>query len=391
MIKKIKTVALIVAAGRGVRAGSAETPKQYFTLANGETVLTKTMAAFDCHPAIDHVLTVIHADDETRYQNACAGIAKALPPVFGGASRQDSVRNGLEALEELSPELVLVHDAARPFVSARLISDVIDALKNARCALPTIDVIDTLKLIEQSSSEGAVLSTPERTRFRRAQTPQGFHFIDLLKAHQNAKEEVTDDAALMDGTQISLIEGDESNIKLTTPEDFAAMKPTTRYENRSATGFDVHAFTEGDSVTLGGIKIPHTQSLAGHSDADVALYALTDALLGSLALGDIGDHFPPSDNANKNRDSAEFLEHAVQLVSQKGGRITHLDLTIICESPKIYPHREAIQTRIASLCGLTLDRVSVKATTTEKLGFTGRQEGIAAQALASIEVPVKDA
>ena len=330
MVNPPQTVALIVAAGRGTRAG--DTPKQYRKLPDGQMVLTKTLSAFERHPGIDAVLTVIHADDRESYNAASKSIGKALPAVIGGATRQASVREGLEALADAAPDRVLVHDAARPFVSERLISDVLKALDTSACALPVLDVTDTIKQIVTDHEDGAVLSTPQRTHLKSAQTPQGFRFAALLQAHRQATHEVTDDAALMEDKNIALVQGETGNIKLTTPEDFTNMANTTRYETRTGTGFDVHAFCPGTEIRLGGLSIPHSKGLAGHSDADVALHALTDAILGSLALGDIGDHFPPSDAANKNRDSSEFLDFAVKLAAKSGGRITHLDLTIICEA-----------------------------------------------------------
>ncbi|MGC6511525.1 MAG: 2-C-methyl-D-erythritol 2,4-cyclodiphosphate synthase [Parvibaculales bacterium] len=390
MVNQLKTVALIVAAGRGVRAGGMDIPKQYRILPDGRTVLTRTLSVFDQHPEIDAVLSVIHADDREHYDAASALITKALPPVIGGVTRQDSVRNGLEALTNLAPDQILVHDAARPFVSTRLISDVIKALDSSACALPVIDVTDTIKHIISQNLDGVRLTTPPRDQLKSAQTPQGFRFAEFLQAHRQAGSGLTDDAALMEDGDIALVQGEAANIKLTTPEDFETMA-ATRYETRTGTGYDVHAFCAGAEIRLGGISIPHTKALAGHSDADVVLHALTDAVLGSQALGDIGDHFPPSEATNKNRDSAEFLAHAVELTAKSGGRITHLDVTIICEAPKILPHRDAMRARIADICGISPDRVSVKGTTTEKLGFTGREEGIAVQATASVEVAVKDA
>ncbi len=390
MVKKLKIIALIVAAGRGTRvakAGHEHIVKQYKTLSSGEMVLTKTLSAFDEHPMIDAILTVIHPDDGKLYAQASPSITKTLTPVTGGATRQLSVMNGLEALVKHKPDYVLVHDGARPFVSEKLISDVIKALDKTPCALPVIDITDTLKLIETSPQNGTHISTLKRDKYKCAQTPQGFHYPALLTAHRNAKQEITDDATLMEHANITLVQGDKANIKLTTLEDFSKMNENLPYETHTALGYDVHAFEAGNAVRLGGITIPHTHKLGGHSDADVALHALTDALLGTCALGDMGDHFPASDTANKNRDSAEFLAHAVNLVAQQNRRITHLDLVIICEAPQISPHRETMRKRIAHICNIDINRVSIKATTTEKLGFTGRSEGIAAQAMASIEIP----
>lgn len=399
----MKITALIVAAGRGHRAASQAggPPKQFRVLhggdESGDMVLTRTLRQFAAHPAISAIMTVVHPDDEELYLGAVAPLtpahlSKADSYAFGGATRSASVLNGLRALKNQSAknqgagDLVLIHDAARPFVSAKIIDDVIAALKTHDAALPVLDVTDTIK---QITPDG--LQTLDRQQLKRAQTPQGFVFAKILTAHEQAAKTgmtATDDAALAEqaGLSIALVAGDAANIKLTMPQDFYT---SSNMETHTATGFDVHKFSadKATSVTLGGIEIAHSHRLIGHSDADVALHALTDALLGCVSAGDIGMHFPPSDPAHKNRDSADFLTFAVEKIAAAGGRITHLDLTLICEAPKIAPHRTAMQARIAALCGVAEKRVSVKATTTEGLGFTGRGEGIAAQAIASVSLP----
>lgn len=399
--KDIRIAALIVAAGRGHRAYKSmqKTPKntslakQYRQLPSGEQVLTRTLKQFETHHAIDTILTVIHPDDETLYQTAAAGIAKATAFAKGGATRQASVLNGLKALEKHAPQVVLIHDAARPFVSHEIINEVIDALSTYDAALPVLDVTDTIRHVCATGSQPL-----ERASLKRAQTPQGFKFDIILAAHKNAVKQaqsVTDDITLAEsnGYSVALVKGDEANIKLTTEQDFITINRMDMLENmqtHTALGFDVHRFRtsdDGGSITLGGLKISHSRSLEGHSDADVALHALTDALLGTISAGDIGAHFPPSNETHKNRDSADFLQFAVDKITAVNGRIIHLDLTLICEAPKIDPHRDAMQARIAEICGISPKRVSVKATTTEKLGFTGRGEGIAAQAVASVLLP----
>ena len=402
MSRDKQITAIIVAAGRGTRASSrvsAELPKQYRLMPDGKTVLWHCLQKFCHHPLIDKILVVIHADDKTLYAETARDLPKLLPPVFGGATRQESVHAGLTALVPEKCDYVVVHDGARPFVDEALINRVIDGLASYPCVIPVLDVTDTLKQIHQASENGYQVSTPDRAQFRQAQTPQGFHFQDIYEAHQKAEESqslATDDAALMEANTIGFVDGAPENIKLTRAEDFTALMTNQNLETRTAAGYDVHAFdktpaAQGEqAIKLGGVAIEHSHQLVGHSDADVALHALTDALLGTLALGDIGDHFPPSDDAHKDRDSADFLRHAVYLITRHQAKIVHLDLTIICEVPKIKPHREAMRQQIAQICGISPMRVSVKATTTEKLGFTGREEGIAAQAMASIQCPAHD-
>jgi 2-C-methyl-D-erythritol 4-phosphate cytidylyltransferase / 2-C-methyl-D-erythritol 2,4-cyclodiphosphate synthase len=380
-----KCVALVVAAGRGRRFGG-DLPKQYLDLA-GRPVLRHTLAAFAANPEIDAVRVVIHPDDRQLYDIAAAGLG-VLEPVHGGATRQDSVRLGLESLRELAPDTVLIHDGARPFIDGGTIGRVIAALAARPGAVPAIQVADTLK----RGADGLVATTVDRSALYRAQTPQGFRYGDIVAAHQDViGEELTDDAAVAEraGLAVALVAGAEDNVKITT---FADLDRARRLfegpgEVRTGTGYDVHRFAPGTGVWLCGVQVPHDAGLEGHSDADVALHALTDALLGAIAAGDIGRHFPPTDLRWKGAASHVFLAHAAALVAGLGGRIVNLDVTIICERPKVGPHRAAMAARVADILGLRQDRVSVKATTTEGLGFTGRREGIAAQASASVWLP----
>lgn len=382
--------ALVVAAGRGSRFGGVQ-PKQYARL-GGRPVLHGTLAAFAAHPAVAAVRAVIHPDDRELYETAAAGLA-VLPPVSGGASRQESVRLGLESLAEAAPSRVLIHDGARPFVSAGIIDRVLAALDDAPGAIAAVPVTDTLK----READGRIDGTLPRAGLWQAQTPQGFRYRDILAAHRAALADgmgatLTDDAAVAEhaGLAVTLVEGSSDNLKITTADD---LKRAERLigaglpEFRSGSGFDVHRFGPGDHVMLCGVTLPHGQGLIGHSDADVGLHALTDAILGALALGDIGSHFPPSDPQWRGVDSGRFLSHACRLLAERGGRLVNADVTLICERPKVGPHRAAMAARIAALCGVAAERISVKATTTEGLGFTGRREGIAAQATVSICLP----
>jgi 2-C-methyl-D-erythritol 4-phosphate cytidylyltransferase/2-C-methyl-D-erythritol 2,4-cyclodiphosphate synthase len=381
-----RCVALVVAAGRGSRFGG-EIPKQWRDL-GGRPVLRHSLATFAAHPAIDAVRAVIHPDDRLLYDAAAAGLALG-DPILGGPTRQDSVRLGLEALVALDPEVVLIHDGARPFVNAGVIGRVIAGLKDHAGAIPALPVHDTLK---RGGPSGLIEATVPRAGLWRAQTPQGFHFPALLAAHRAAMgHEWTDDAAVAEqaGMTVSLVTGSEDNVKITTAQDLcrAAARQAEPGDIRVASGFDVHRFCDGDHVTLCNLAVPHDAGLEGHSDADVALHALTDALLGCIAAGDIGRHFPPTDPRWKGADSAIFLAHAGALIGALGGEIVHLDITIICERPKIGPYRAAMTARTAEILGLDEGRVSIKATTTEGLGFTGRREGIAAQAMATVRLP----
>lgn len=381
--------ALLVAAGRGERAG-ADGPKQYRML-GGEPVLRRTVRSFAGHPLVSNILVVIHPDDIAAYEDAARGLPRLLPAVAGGATRQASVRNGLDALQEAAPDIVLVHDAARPFVDAALIARVIAELRGADGVVPALPVTDTLKLL---GDDGQVQRTLPRARICVAQTPQGFRYRMLLEAHRRAAEAgldaFTDDAAVAEwaGLRVAAVGGVAGNVKLTHPEDFvAAQARLAPLVTRIGQGFDVHAFAPGNHVWLGGVRIPHDRTLSGHSDADVVLHALTDAVLGALAEGDIGQHFAPNDPQWRGVASDRFLAFAAERVRVRGGRIDHLDATIVCEMPKIGPHSAAMQGRIAEIVGLRPDQVAVKATTSERLGFTGRGEGIAALAVATVRVP----
>ena len=378
----MKTIALIVAAGRGTRAGG-DVPKQYRAL-GGVTVLRRTIDSLLSHPEVDAVQVVIHPDDAGRYAIATSGMEGILPSVFGGAERQDSVLKGLEALEQHAPETVLIHDAARPFVSHAVISGVLAALATHKAAFPALPVVDAL----WKGGRGRILAEQPRESLYRAQTPQGFHFDAILSAHRAAKAPALDDVAVAfaAGYKVAITEGAPENFKLTTPADFerAAKMLDKHMDIRTGNGFDVHKFTDGDHVTLCGIRIAHDQSLAGHSDADVAMHAVTDAIFGALAEGDIGQWFPPSEEEWKGANSAIFLTKAVERAAAREFAISNVDCTIICERPKIGPHALKMRERMALLLGIPADRVSVKATTSEKLGFTGRGEGIAAMATATL-------
>ncbi|HMK88617.1 MAG TPA: bifunctional 2-C-methyl-D-erythritol 4-phosphate cytidylyltransferase/2-C-methyl-D-erythritol 2,4-cyclodiphosphate synthase [Methylocystis sp.] len=392
------TIALLtVAGGRGSRAGDGP-PKQYRPLV-GRSLLARTLTALHNGAPAAAQIVVIHDDDRARYEAARAELPEAarqalLPPAIGGASRQQSVRNGLEALAALPapPGIVLIHDAARPFVSAALLKRAVAAARAHGAAAPGVPLTDTIKEVDEA---GAVVSTPQRARLRAIQTPQAFDFDLILTAHRAAasqNREFTDDAMIAEaaGRPVHVFEGEAENYKLTTGDDFLRAA-SQLYESlpdvRVGQGVDVHAFAEGDRVILGGVAIPHERSLAGHSDADVLMHAVTDAILGAISEGDIGAHFPPSDPQWKGAASEVFLVHAANRVREKGGVIAHVDATIICEAPKVGPHRDAIRARLAEILALEPSRIAVKATTTERLGFTGRREGIAAQALATVRLP----
>jgi 2-C-methyl-D-erythritol 4-phosphate cytidylyltransferase/2-C-methyl-D-erythritol 2,4-cyclodiphosphate synthase len=375
--------ALIVAAGRGTRAGPGA-PKQY-RLLGGEPVLRRTLAAFALHEGVSHVLAVIHPDDADAYEEAARGLPKLLPPCAGGASRQASVLLGLEALAAAAPARVLIHDGARPLVSAEIISRSIAALDTHQGALVALPVTDTIR----RAAKGIAGDTVPRDGLWRAQTPQAFHFDAILEAHRKAAgADFTDDVAVAAaaGIEVAMIEGDEANMKITGADDLARAERliASAGETRTGSGFDVHRFGPGDHVMLCGVRVPHDAGLVGHSDADAGLHALTDALLGALAQGDIGQHFPPSDPQWKGASSDRFLAHAAKLAREARARIVHVDVTLICERPKIGPHAPAMRARIAEILDIEVARVSVKATTTEGLGFTGRAEGLAGQALATL-------
>lgn len=394
----MSTAALIVAAGRGARAATAGgLPKQY-TLVGGISILRRAADALLLNAGIDAVAVVIHADDRDLYDAAVAQSGSKLrQPIIGGETRQESVRLGLAALADEGYSNVLIHDAARPFVSAEIISAVIDALTSSPGAIAALPVTDTLK---RSGNGTSIEKTISRDGFWRAQTPQGFHFAAILAAHNRAAAEhatgMTDDASIAEwaGIPVALVAGAENNIKLTTREDLEMAEVRLRamadFETRTGMGYDIHRFTDGDHVWLGGVKIPHAKRLDGHSDADVALHALTDALLGTIGDGDIGQHFPPSDPQWKGAASIQFLKDAARRVSERGGRIVNVDITILAEAPKIGPHRPAMQALIGAALGLSADRIGIKATTMEGLGAIGRSEGIAALATASVELPRTD-
>jgi len=369
---------LIVAAGKGTRTGRAG-PKQYESLL-GRPMLRRTMDAFAGLPA----RVVIGPGQEELYAKAAGPDAPA--PIIGGTRRQDSVRMGLEALAVDAPDYVLIHDAARPLVSRTAIARVIAALENgAAGAVPMLAVADTLR--RQQDGQWITVS---RDGLQRAQTPQGFRFAEILNAHRtHAQADATDDVAIagLAGLAVEAVAGEEENLKVTTEKDFALAERLLMGETRSAMGYDAHRFTQGDHVWLCGVKVPHDHGLEGHSDADAGLHALTDAVLGCIAAGDIGQHFPPTDERWRGAPSWKFLDHANDLVKQKGGAVIHCDVTLICERPKIGPHRDAMRARIAEILALDIDRVSVKATTTEGMGYTGRREGLAAQAVATVRLP----
>lgn len=390
-----KVAVVIVAAGRGARAGQANGPKQYQRI-GGRAVIAHTLETFLAHPRTGPVIVAIHADDGELFRNAAGASADRVLAVTGGDSRQASVRLGLLALRDSAPGRVLVHDAVRPFVDATLIDRTIDAIGERQGALPALPVADTLK---RESAAGMIEETVSRNGLHAAQTPQGFPFWPLLAAHEKAhhlgKADFTDDAAIAEWAHIlvKLVPGSPDNIKLTWARDIAMADQRLSGERprfpdiRTGNGYDVHAFEPGDHVMLCGVAIPHDRKLSGHSDADVGLHALTDALLATCGAGDIGTHFPPSDPQWKGAASKIFVEHAAKLVRGRGGRIANADITLICEAPRVGPHREAMTAALAAMLGISGERISIKATTNEKLGFVGRQEGIAAIATASVVFP----
>jgi 2-C-methyl-D-erythritol 4-phosphate cytidylyltransferase / 2-C-methyl-D-erythritol 2,4-cyclodiphosphate synthase len=389
----MKIAALIVAAGKGSRAGGG-LPKQYQTIGD-VTLLGMSVKALLDHVDVDHVLVVTDPSDASLYHDAVSGL-DLLPTVSGGQTRQASVFKGLEALVPLEPDIVLIHDGARPFVSPNIISDVIARIKATNHGvIPALPVADTLKRVDGTQ----IMTTTPRDSLVRAQTPQGFPFRAILAAHDDAKGlDYTDDAgiAVAAGLSVDMVAGSELNFKITSPDDLTRARThvhtgtaggeSSLSETRTGMGFDVHRFQKGAFVTLCGVDIPHDKSLAGHSDADVAMHAVCDALYGAIGSGDIGDHFPASSSKWKDAPSRIFLEHAAKLVGDTGGRIVNVDITIICEFPKIGPYRGAMRESVAGILTMDSQRISVKATTSEKLGFTGRGEGIAAQAIATIVI-----
>ncbi len=394
------TAIVVVAAGRGIRIGPG-IPKQYRMLC-GRPLLAIALDNLAKAAPGAALLPVIDPAALELYRSSLASISAAtsaslLPPTFGGASRQDSARLGLECLsaQNAGINIVLIHDSARPFVSFTLINDAIEAARKSGAAIPGIAVADTIKLIDR---QNLVEATPDRARLRAVQTPQAFRLQLVLDAHRKACAagvgDLTDDAAVVEwaGHCVHLFAGDPDNFKVTTMDDFLRAEARLLGEHpdiRTGQGFDVHAFCAGDHVCLGGVRIPHDFALAGHSDADVLSHAVADALYGAVADGDIGAHFPPADPQWRGAPSQIFLRHAARGVRERGGLIAHVDATLICEAPKIAPHRDAIRARLAEILGVTIDRVAVKATTSERLGFTGRREGIAAMATATIRLPLR--
>ncbi|MBS7699352.1 MULTISPECIES: bifunctional 2-C-methyl-D-erythritol 4-phosphate cytidylyltransferase/2-C-methyl-D-erythritol 2,4-cyclodiphosphate synthase [unclassified Chelatococcus] len=394
-----KIAAIIVAAGRGTRLGG-EIAKQYRQVA-GRAVLGHTLSAISDQSDIERIVVVIHPDDGSYYRDVIAALPAAVRdrlahPVAGGATRQLSVMAGLESLAsgKDAPDFVLVHDAARPFVSPQLVRRAVAAGIAHAAAVPGVKIADTIKRVDHN---GRICETPDRDLLRRVQTPQAFAFAPLLAAHRRAVAEgltsFTDDGTLAEwaGHSVHIFDGEAGNMKITSGEDIVEaerrLAPSTTLISRAGIGYDVHAFGPGDHIWIGGLRLPHDRGVVAHSDGDVALHALTDAVFGAMADGDIGSHFPPSDPQWRGAASDQFLAYAVERLRARGGRPDHLDLTIICEAPKIGPHRDAMRARIATIVDVPISAVSVKATTSEQLGFTGRREGIAAQAVVSIRLP----
>jgi 2-C-methyl-D-erythritol 4-phosphate cytidylyltransferase/2-C-methyl-D-erythritol 2,4-cyclodiphosphate synthase len=391
---KPRIAVVIVAAGRGERAGQANGPKQYRRI-GGRAVLARTVDAFLAHPAIDRVAIAIHPDDEALAASALAGSSPRVAIVHGGPTRQASTRLALRALGEDPPSIVLIHDGVRPFVDVGLVDRVLAGVSASVGALPAVAVPDTLK---RGGAGGMVAGTVDRTGLFAAQTPQGFPYDAIMAAHEKAhgagRDDFTDDAAIAEwaGIPVKIVEGSSGNVKLTWARDIAMAderlsRSAVFPDLRTGNGYDVHAFGPGDHVTLCGVAIPHERGLSGHSDADVGLHALTDALLATCGAGDIGVHFPPSDPQWRNAASRLFVEHAAKIVRARGGRIANADVTLICEVPRIGPYRAEMTAAMARMLAIAPDRISIKATTNEKLGFVGRQEGIAAIATASVAYP----
>lgn len=388
-------VAVIVAGGSGLRAGGG-LPKQY-QLVGGKPIIRWTLEAFLSHPLISRVQTVIGLGHEALFRSATEGLENLLPPVAGGGSRQDSCREGLEAVATAGASKVLIHDAARPFLSPSLIASVIHELDHAPAVIPGLPVADTMKY----APSGMIEKTVDRASLWFVQTPQGFQFGKILDAHRKAladgQTSFTDDAAVAEyaGMKVQIVAGEQKNRKLTTSHDiFEADREHSfnAYQHlpdiRMGQGIDFHVFEKGNAVTLCGVKIPHTHKLKGHSDADVALHALTDAILGSIGEADIGQHFPPSDKQWKGAASSIFVNKAVELLKKRGGMISNVDLTILAEVPRIGPHIAEMKSSISALLGISVDRIGIKATTTEKMGAIGRGEGMSAYATATVRLPL---
>jgi 2-C-methyl-D-erythritol 4-phosphate cytidylyltransferase/2-C-methyl-D-erythritol 2,4-cyclodiphosphate synthase len=390
-----KVAVVIVAAGRGERAGQADGPKQYRKI-GGRAVIAHALEVFLGHPRVGQIAVVIHADDGELFDQVDGADCERVLTVFGGPTRQESVRLGLLALRAMAPTQVLIHDAVRPFVDPDLIDRTIDAIQEAQGALPAMPIADTLK---RSKPDGTIGETVPRLGLHAAQTPQGFPFGAILAAHEKAhnlgRNDFTDDAAIAEWAQmpVKIVQGSPDNVKLTWAREIAMADQRLNAgrqvfpDVRTGNGYDVHCFEAGDHVVLCGVRIPHSKKLAGHSDADVGLHALTDALLATCGAGDIGTHFPPSDPQWKDAASHLFVEHAAKLVRERGGRIANADVTLICEAPKVGPHRAAMTAAMAAMLKVSPDRISIKATTNEKLGFIRREEGIAAIATASVIYP----
>jgi 2-C-methyl-D-erythritol 4-phosphate cytidylyltransferase/2-C-methyl-D-erythritol 2,4-cyclodiphosphate synthase len=391
-----KAAVVIVAAGRGERAGITDGPKQYRTI-GGRPVVSHTLEAFLSHPRIGRIIVAIHPDDDELFRASTSEFEDGrITAIHGGATRQESTRLALRALRDDAPAMVLIHDAVRPFVDPGLIDRTIDAIDERQGALPAMQVADTLK---RKNGDGNVGETVPRAGLHAAQTPQGFPYWPILAAHEKAfqlgKQDFTDDAAVAEWAKIPvrIVTGSPDNMKLTWARDMVVADQRLGGgrqafpDVRTGNGYDVHSFEPGDHATLCGVKIPHGKKLSGHSDADVGLHALTDALLATCGAGDIGTHFPPSDAKWKGAASSLFVEHAAAIVRSNGGRIANADITLICEAPRIGPYREAMVVAIASMLKISGDRISIKATTNERLGFIGREEGIAAIATASVIFP----
>ncbi len=387
--KKPKIAALIMAAGSGARLGS-DTPKQYLEI-GGSSVLRQSIEAFLSHKEIDLVQIVILPTNKKLYQQATIGLALPAPISGDKNNRQESVRKGLEALKKSLPNLVLIHDAARPFIDTRTISSVIKGLKKNRAVIPVIKIKDTIK----QTSKNTVSKTIDRSQLVQVQTPQGFDFKTIFNLHKKYKgSDFTDDASLAEkeGIKVITVAGQEDNFKITNKEDLKRAENMLQaaFETKVCSGFDVHGFgpvkKHGNHIMLCGIPVVHDYPLIGHSDGDVGLHAIVDAILGTIGEGDIGSHFPSNDNRWKGADSSIFIKRARELLEKKRGKIVHIDVTLLCETPKVSPHRDAMRDRIAELFNIPVHRVSVKATTTDKLGFLGRSEGIAAQAVVTAQL-----
>jgi 2-C-methyl-D-erythritol 4-phosphate cytidylyltransferase/2-C-methyl-D-erythritol 2,4-cyclodiphosphate synthase len=381
---------LIAAAGSGSRTG-LDIPKQYQTLED-KTILEHTIEAFLPIISQENIRVIINAQHLELYESATKDF-DLPPPIIGSDNRKDSIYNGLKSFSNaLNEEIILIHDAARPFVKQEDILRLITAMKHNKAATLASPITDTIRKAKNNQLD----KTINRQDLWAIQTPQAFKYNELLKAHKNAdpNKTYTDDTSIISdqSVQVAIISTDNQNFKITTAEDLNLAKIIVKHkqptEAKAASGYDVHRFTEGDHLILGGVKIAYHKSLKGHSDADVALHAITDALLGTISAGDIGEHFPPSDNKWKDVNSSVFLKKAVKLIEEKNGVISHIDLTIICEEPKIGPHKEKMKKHIAKLCNIAPSQINIKATTTEGLGFTGRKEGIAAQAMATVNVPL---